>query len=648
MRISWLCCIVAVALLATIPLNSEDPQPRVGTLAELAQLTDQERMTYYRLSEGSENFPLSWMRALISVNTQKPFMDNMARFGLIEDLEHPENLPLGITVDQTRDTNYLKNFLMVGVNCAACHTAEFKYKGSRFVVDGAPGKFDLSAYYEDLFGSAKQLLQPSEFISFFNRVYNNPAQGEFGPAPNQFTAMSRVTAEIQASSELDNNAASNAYDAEFLSDLEQQLSDELASFQNGGLDAKLDIRNNLAVAPESTGVGEITSVRTLDAGEIAKLSSIANVTNPTNRHDFKKLQTMSIDEGSELAHLDSSPINRLDKVRRFAQNVKANFLLFLARLQFLKTLAESHSVPTVAGYGRLDAFDNARNLLWPESPVNANAPVSYPDLWTFQRTDYLHWDANTTSVMKRNIGQALGLGAVLNRKSFVSTIDPRHLHSLELLARKLHAPAWPEDVFGAVDIEKFKRGAMLFKVNCASCHDPTPPQEILMTPAQVNTDNRRAANFAKVLNGQSYAEEIASLTTSVRNRAYKDSNVTPDEAKEFDGRQPSPGKPEWRTTKAYAARPLQGVWATAPYLHNNSVLNLWQLLLPASKRLKAFYAGCTEYDPVDVGFVSDAGCQPGQPQFQVDKVGNSNAGHEYGTHLTESERRDLLEFLKAY
>ena len=33
----------------------------------------------------------------------------------------------------------------------------------------------------------------------------------------------------------------------------------------------------------------------------------------------------------------------------------------------------------------------------------------------------------------------------------------------------------------------------------------------------------------------------------------------------------------------YKARPLNGIWATAPFLHNGSVLTLYDLLLPADE-----------------------------------------------------------------
>ena len=39
-----------------------------------------------------------------------------------------------------------------------------------------------------------------------------------------------------------------------------------------------------------------------------------------------------------------------------------------------------------------------------------------------------------------------------------------------------------------------------------------------------------------------------------------------------------------RAPLAYKARPLNGIWATPPYLHNASVPNIYALLSPVSER----------------------------------------------------------------
>ena len=97
----------------------------------------------------------------------------------------------------------------------------------------------------------------------------------------------------------------------------------------------------------------------------------------------------------------------------------------------------------------------------------------------------------------------------------------------------------------------------------------------------------------------------------------------------------------------YKARPLDGIWATAPYLHNGSVPNLYELLLPASKRSKEFWVGSSEFDPKLVGFRTENA--PGTTKFDTTLPGNSNAGHDmYGNNdFTEEQRLELLEYLKS-
>jgi hypothetical protein len=68
-------------------------------------------------------------------------------------------------------------------------------------------------------------------------------------------------------------------------------------------------------------------------------------------------------------------------------------------------------------------------------------------------------------------------------------------------------------------------------------------------------------------------------------------------------------------TLAYKARPLNGIWATAPCLHNGSVPTLYELLLPPNQRKTVFSVGGTEFDPIDVGFKSGPG--DGPSEFRV-------------------------------
>ena len=108
--------------------------------------------------------------------------------------------------------------------------------------------------------------------------------------------------------------------------------------------------------------------------------------------------------------------------------------------------------------------------------------------------------------------------------------------------------------------------------------------------------------------------------------------------------------------RSYKARSLNGIWATAPYLHNGSVPTLYDLLLPAEQRPKEFMVGSREFDVKKVGFKSAgyAGFK-----YRTSIPGNNNTGHEYAAGrtaqpdgtvlpaLTDNERWDLLEYLKT-
>lgn len=95
---------------------------------------------------------------------------------------------------------------------------------------------------------------------------------------------------------------------------------------------------------------------------------------------------------------------------------------------------------------------------------------------------------------------------------------------------------------------------------------------------------------------------------------------------------------------SYKARSLNGIWATAPYLHNGSVPTLYDLLLPPEQRPRSFKVGAREFDPAKVGFKSD-----GYDGFEFTTIqrGNMNTGHNYSPNMSDKERWDLIEYLKS-
>ncbi|HEY3837112.1 MAG TPA: di-heme-cytochrome C peroxidase [Bryobacteraceae bacterium] len=300
---------------------------------------------------------------------------------------------------------------------------------------------------------------------------------------------------------------------------------------------------------------------------------------------------------------------------------------------------------TEPGPGRVDAFGAARNLLFPKDAMKMRSPVSYPFIWdvpdtTQQRSAadavWIHYDGNTNSILERNIGQALGMGAVFDPATYESTLRIENLHRLEVLTHKLKAPKWPADLFGSIDEAKAKTGEKIFNDNCRDCH-----QNRLYALTDVGTDATRANSFGQpVAGGIPFPDAIHPILDKLKARAFLDDGVSEAAQKTMDA-----PTVIWRATGQYMARPLTGVWATAPYLHNGSVPTLWHLLHPDQRPAK-FVTGNSEYDPKNIGYTTSGSGWT----FDTSQPGNGNGGHtgaKYGTDLSEDQKTALLEYLKT-
>ena len=107
--------------------------------------------------------------------------------------------------------------------------------------------------------------------------------------------------------------------------------------------------------------------------------------------------------------------------------------------------------------------------------------------------------------------------------------------------------------------------------------------------------------------------------------------------------------------KGYVAPPLDGIWASAPYLHNGSIPTLWHLLNP-DKRPVIWKPVSEDFDEQLVGLsvkeireipFSEPDAAIRRSYFNTKKLGKSNTGHDYPAVLTDTQRKALLEYLKT-
>jgi mono/diheme cytochrome c family protein len=368
-------------------------------------------------------------------------------------------------------------------------------------------------------------------------------------------------------------------------------------------------------------------------------------------------------------------------------------------LQEQKLEAEKGLHTLDAGFSRTDALARIGNKVFGKlSSVNlseTDAPVNFPHLWDTPWFYWVQYNASIRQPMVRNIGEALGVGAAVNAadehlSTFVSTVDVKNLHLMEdQLAggqpfTGLKAPAWPETLFG--EIEGFaeqsglwKEGKALYETHCIHCHyriedyqqhlevadkdgtywsKPNRFNRKFMKLPYVNvvdmgTDPAAAVKFYRriVYVGSQQGSEkrglisavdaLGFVTGKVREHEYAKLKLSPAEYVAYDGFRELGPEPAVIPRLAYKARPLNGIWATAPFLHNGSVANLYELLLPADQRMKTFYLGSIEFDPKHVGFDT----QWRREGFLLDTSlpGNLNTGHEF-RNLTAAEQASLTPF----
>ncbi len=359
---------------------------------------------------------------------------------------------------------------------------------------------------------------------------------------------------------------------------------------------------------------------------------------------------------------------------------------------------------TPYGYGRVDAFGIimnevfARDLHQPLNVKTPTAPVSYPFLWGTPQLDFVQWNGSANNPFGRNVGEVLGTFGDVTLTGPVAqlgttTARGRELFALESLVAKLAPPQWPEALLGKIDSEKAARGRALYSAyrngepSCESCHtlrDATTGQYPL-TPAAENrfgvqfvetqmigladigTDPLMALNFATrtaftgdlapllpaPFTGASALPAPVLLSITVGMAAnYSIATAQPpftaaERAALIGYRIKAAGLPPYlpKNLAAYKARPISGIWATAPYLHNGSVPNLYQLLLPPTQRVTTFDVGSHAFDAEAVGYESEH--EEHTFRFDTRLPGNSNAGHDYGTDFSSDERWDLVEFLKT-
>jgi hypothetical protein len=340
-------------------------------------------------------------------------------------------------------------------------------------------------------------------------------------------------------------------------------------------------------------------------------------------------------------------------------------------------------------------------------------PVSFPPLWYTHDYDWVQSPAAIGQPLGRNVTESWGVSVQVELKDpanrFASTHQMVDMFWMETLLGTLKAPKWPEAILGPIDRERAERGKRLFNDAvwdkalpaaqaelppdpaahmgspnparpttgyCARCHAPalaTEPnrynrryiqlpmhrQEVMATDEddqkQFRSRQIKTGFLSPLFNSKPVVGIGEALTVTVNgivDKYFTDQKITAPCRPIMEGYREN----NFRAPAAYPARPLDGYWATGPFLHNGSVRTMYELLSPVAERGKSFRLGSREFDPVNLGFVDEP--VAGAWVFDTTLAGNSNAGHEFreapantpgviGPLLTHEQRLDIIEYLKV-
>jgi len=260
-------------------------------------------------------------------------------------------------------------------------------------------------------------------------------------------------------------------------------------------------------------------------------------------------------------------------------------------------------------------------------PLGASYPeCDVPPWWHMARKETMYYDGRTDARSVRSIMQfMLGEKTLQEFKDLEPTFRDIHAY-----LKTLKPPKYPF----AIDQARADRGKVVFEKTCARCHGTYGPDgvypNLIVDLKVIGTDPARA------------------LAGSDRLVAHYNSTWLGAEYPVETG-----------GTIGYQAPPLDGIWATAPYLHNGSVPNLW-LLLKSSLRPRRFTrppsTDFAHYDQGDVGWKYDNVVELPSPapaphearfRFDTENFGLGNGSHTFGDRLGDDERRDVIEYLKT-
>ena len=198
-----------------------------------------------------------------------------------------------------------------------------------------------------------------------------------------------------------------------------------------------------------------------------------------------------------------------------------------------------------------------------------------------------------------------------------------HMPDVLAYLYSIEPPAYPYPL----DKQLAGKGKIIFEKNCSKCHGKYGDAESypnLLIPAEtIKTDS---ALFQSNYSSPQFLNWF--------NNSWFTTGDHPAKLEPFRG---------------YIAPPLDGIWVTAPYLHNGSVPTLDAML--NSKSRPKYWSRDFDKPEIDTkkgGWKYTSHEKPGGTAiYNTDVPGYGNYGHYFGDKLTDQERKAVIEYLKT-
>lgn len=665
-------CIPGIlACLMTTCLWAEENPRQIDLGNELSEIrtleqnwSDQEASWFYDVPQGSRLLPYNWFLHLEQADNPKPFRDadHIRAMGYIPRKAAPQN-PDGLPIGFVKDIADEDGTAELGFTCAACHTAQINYQGTALLIDGAPAMGDLERFLKSLTAALYATAANEEkFQRFAAGVLPDDAND------NQKGDLRNIIHLLAERREAYNKR-----------NLPAQKRDQ---FGPGRVDAFGAIFNEVAVrfleVPENVHAANapVSFPCLWDAPQhdhVQWNGAAENRTSPLGQLLFgtSEVGALGRNAGEVLGVFGNMDINEYELLvpRRYSSSVNAPNLIKIE--DSLKTLWSPQWPGSV--FGEIDDESRQRgqvlyeaNCLRCHREINRMADdrkvmAQLSDVGTDQQVISNFTREAKTGKLKGRRATLLGgdrlaetepIGVILKHVVERVILEPKFnfLQLQQAIARNAKLPNRLEAIdtlnpgfkmTATIDLGDQKLVGQFDSLESMKNALEISGGQFRLQPSGQKGAVEAAGEFVVDLRSRESVRVAAEKLKSIRIPEAAPESGTPMES--FKVRLPNA-----TATVGYKARPLNGIWATAPYLHNGSVPNLYELLKPAGERVKSFHVGSQEFDPVKVGYVDD----PSQPLFNthVDGTpvgGNSNMGHDFGTNLSPDERKDLLEYLKS-